>query len=65
MPEDGRRRREAGPEGDGVMTWMRTVMAGSRWRSKRAHGKIWRRPYVRAKKIIIAKSFLHVVGICL
>ena len=34
---------EAGPEGDGVMTWMRTVMAGPRWRSKRAHGRIWGR----------------------
>ena len=24
---------EAGPEGDGVMNWMRTVMADPRWRS--------------------------------
>ena len=29
---------KAGPEGDGVMTWMRTAMAGPRRRSKRAHG---------------------------
>ena len=35
---------EAGPEGDGVMTWMRTAMAGPRWRSKRAHGRVWGRP---------------------
>ena len=32
---------EAGPEGDGGMTWMRTTMAGPRWCWKRAHGRIW------------------------
>ena len=33
VPEDGRRRRSQ-PKGDGVMTWMRTAMAGPRWRLK-------------------------------
>ena len=35
---------EPGPESDSEMTWMRTAMAGSKWRSKRAHGRIWERP---------------------
>ena len=29
---------EAGPEGDDVMTWMRTVMADPRWRSMEGYG---------------------------
>ena len=56
---------EAGPEGDGVMTGMRIVMAGPRWCSKRAHGRIWGRPLpscgtlraIKNKKMGVSDSY--------